>query len=93
MRATKLSLRADLRRKTRSIGRTKMTFAGQTDLRKFTHQLANQLTVINLSCSKLRHNAVNVLPPACLEDIEGVERAVEEITGFVRMLQPEENRS
>lgn len=90
MRATKLTLRADPGRTPNAL-RTKMTFAGQPDLRRLAHQIANQLTVINLSCFKLRHGVTNDPPTASLGDIERVERAVEEITRFVRTLQTEED--
>jgi hypothetical protein len=84
-------LRDQVRAKKHLACPTKPTCAVQKDLSRIAHQIANQLTVINLSCFKLRCAADNVLPVLFLENIEIVQRAVIEITSLVQTLQLEGN--
>ena len=80
-----------MRTKKQIARRTKATCAAQKDLSRIAHQIANQLTVINLSCFKLRCAAGAPLPVSILENIERVEKAVAEVTSLVQALHLEEN--
>jgi hypothetical protein len=57
------------------------------DLHRLAHEIANQLTVINLSCFRIRGNAAKALPASSLRNLERVERAIAEITAFVETLR------
>ncbi len=57
------------------------------DIHRIVHEVANQLTVINLSCSKLRGTVAKLLSGSSLDELERVERAVLEMTTLVRSLR------
>ena len=50
------------------------------------HELANQLTVINLNCFKLRGTIAKLLSGSSLDELERVEKAVVEMTNLVQSL-------
>jgi hypothetical protein len=52
---------------------------------RLAHQIANQLTVINLTCFKLR-GAIKDLPQSIDTDIETLESAVAEMNNLVELL-------
>ena len=62
------------------------------DIHRIVHEVANQLTVINLRCSKLRGSVAKLLSASSLDELERVEMAVVEMTALVQSLrQIEEN--
>jgi hypothetical protein len=92
MRPTKVrSLSTHLQRSRRRARQAKKIRA-QEDLHRFAHEIANQLTIINLSCFKLRGALAKGLPASPLGDLERVERAVLEMTNLVQTLgRPEDD--
>jgi hypothetical protein len=52
---------------------------------RLAHQIANQLTVINLTCFKLR-GAIKDIPQSMDTDIERLESAVAEMNNLVELL-------
>ncbi|HKY09283.1 MAG TPA: hypothetical protein VJQ55_13615 [Candidatus Binatia bacterium] len=55
-------------------------------LRRIAHEIANQLTIVNLSCFRIRGKA-KALPPLSLEDLARVEQAVIDISNLVQALR------
>lgn len=49
-----------------------------SDLRRLAHELINQLTVINLSCFKIRSGTVAENEPAILNQLDLIEKTVAE---------------
>lgn len=92
MRPTKIrSLSTHLQRSRQRARQAKKTRA-QEDLHHFAHEIANQLTIINLSCFKLRGALAKGLPASSLGDLERVEGAVMEMTRLVQTLhRPEDD--
>lgn len=56
------------------------------DLRRLAHEIANQLTVINLSCYKIRGALAQGHASSISSDTERVEKAVGEITSLIQSL-------
>jgi hypothetical protein len=51
-----------------------------SDLRRLSHEFINQLTVINLSCFRIRGVAAMESAPAVLAELERIEKTVAELT-------------
>ena len=90
MRPTKIStLPATLRQKRRLARQAKKAVgAPREDMDRLLHELANQLTVINLSCFKLRGDVTQFLSQSSVAELDRVERAVIEMTSLVETLHP-----
>jgi hypothetical protein len=92
MRPTKIHcLPTNLRRSKETSRQAKKTRAPRDDIHRLVHEIANQLTIINLSCFKLRAAAAKGLPATPLEELENVERAVVEMTNLIQILRRPEN--
>ena len=63
------------------------------DLRRLSHEFINQLTVINLSCFRIRGVAAAASVPAVMAELERMERAVAEITELLANLPAEDEAS
>jgi len=57
-----------------------------SDLRQLSHELVNYLTVINLSCDKIRNAAVIKNQPGILSQLDLVEKTVSEAADLLATL-------
>ena len=87
MRPTKISSLPDSLRRKRHLARQPKKIPGTPeDIHRIVHELANQLTVINLNCFKLRGTVAKLLSGSSLDELESVDRAVAEMTNLLRTL-------
>ena len=86
MRPTKISPFPNSLQRKKQLARHKTLQAPRRDIHPIVHEIANQLTVINLSCFKLRGAVANSGSP--LDELDKVERAVVEMTILIETLRP-----
>lgn len=87
MRSTKIrSLPTKLQPNKPRAPQTKTPRPARDDLRRIAHELANQLTIVNLSCSKLRAACAKDLASIYARDLDNVETAVAAMAGLMRTL-------
>jgi nitrogen fixation/metabolism regulation signal transduction histidine kinase len=75
------------RRRAQGARETRGSSDHREELHRLAHEIANQLTVITLSCFKVRGAASNALPPSSLGALERVESAVAEIAALIESLR------
>jgi hypothetical protein len=87
MRSTKIrSLLTKLRPNEPVAPQTKTPRPARDDLRRIAHELANQLTVVSLSCFKLRAACAQDFAAICASDLDNVETAVAAMADLMRTL-------
>jgi hypothetical protein len=64
-----------------------------SDLRRLSHELVNQLTVINLSCFKIRGVAAVECEPGILVQLELIEKTVAEAAELLANLSVDDGAS
>jgi hypothetical protein len=62
-----------------------------SDLRRLSHEFINQLTVINLSCFRIRAIATMESSPTVLAELERIEKTVAEVTEMLANLPAEDD--
>jgi hypothetical protein len=83
------SLHPNLRR-SKPARRRKKPRVPRNEFHRITHEIANQLTIINLSCFKLRGALANEIA-SVTGNLEKVERAVFEIATLIQILSSPED--
>jgi len=83
------SLHPNLRR-SKPARRRKKPRVPRNEFHRITHEIANQLTIINLSCFKLRGALANEIA-SVTGNLEKVERAVFEIATLIQVLSSPED--
>ena len=91
MRPTKISPFSNSLQRKKQLARQKTIQAPRRDIHLIVHEIANQLTVINLSCFKLRGAVANFVSGSHLDELDKVERAVVEMTILIETLRPPDN--
>ena len=83
------SLHPNLRR-SKLTRRKKKPRVPRNEVHRITHEIANQLTIINLSCFKLRGALANEIA-SVTGNLDKVERAVFEIATLIQVLSSPED--
>jgi len=57
-----------------------------TDIRHFGHELANQLTIINLCCGKIRSSLPKAIDASVAAEFDRIEKTVEECVQTLELI-------